>query len=100
MGISYSIKVYMKFAQVLCNCGKQVAYFNDFAFEAFQNKEFELLTAQGYSVNIGENLVPVEPCLEPCTDKKECAFAKRFNTTPGFNSIYSYNTKDCSSTPH
>lgn len=87
----------MKVAKVTCKCGKQICYIEELLEQSdFQEQELDLLTEQGYSVIIGENLPKSDPCLEPCFEKGDCAFAKQFSTLPGFKSVYTWKPKDCS----
>ena len=87
----------MKVAKITCKCGKQICYIEEFVEHGdFQEREFELLTAEGYDVMIGEDLPKSEPCLQPCYEKDDCAFAKHFSTSAGFKSVYTWKPKNCS----
>lgn len=89
----------MRTAKVTCKCGKQLCYIEEFLEQGdFQEREFELLTEQGYTVTIGENLPKSDPCLEPCFEREDCAFAKQFSTLPGFKRVYNWKPKNFSET--
>ncbi len=85
----------MQTAKILCKCGKQVTYIEEFAEPSFQSREFELMQLQGYEVVIGEDLPQSEFCLEPCSDVSACAYKEHFSTSPGFKSIYTWVQKEC-----
>lgn len=89
----------MKVAKVICRCGKQICYIEEFMEHGdFQQQEFDLLTKQGYTVIIGDDLPRSSLCLEPCYEREDCAFAKQFSTEPGFKNVYSWEPKVCSQT--
>ena len=87
----------MKTAKGTCKCGEQVAYIEEFVEHGdFQQREFDLLTEQGYDVIIGEDLPKSPPCLEPCFESDDCAFKNCFSTKPGFHNVYTRRPKSCS----
>ena len=87
----------MKTAKVTCKCGEQVAYIEEFLEHGdLQQREFDLLTEQGYHVTIGDNVPRSPPCLEPCLERDDCAFKNHFSTKPGFHNIYTWRHKNCS----
>jgi chromosome condensin MukBEF ATPase and DNA-binding subunit MukB len=74
--------------RVLCNCGKQVAFLEEYYSSLdVQSKQFKDLKESGYALEEGENLKNENHALSPCLDRI-CSFSKKFSINPGFHGIY------------